>query len=320
MKKIYLLNDTSREIGHIGCTQTISNILSACEDHNMEVIFRDMIVSGDFDSIDFRKKIAECDALLVNGEGTLHHNAANSLFLKCLIAKEEGKSVFLINSVWQENNLTRKYVDIFDLIYVRETLSEAAIREDGRHIVSVVPDMIFYSSTDIVTKSIGIGGIVIDSVIGEISKELAEFSVSEKLPFYFMGQWHKNNFFKKNRWFFILPWRMKGKKVIGNIAEISDREYVITGRYHGACLAMIVGVPFIAVSSNTHKIQGIIKDAGIDDLIPCILQKDLNIQSLKNAKNKIKEVNKSEYRKRVSFYRNNAKKRISDMFLEISQF
>ena len=34
---------------------------------------------------------------------------------------------------------------------------------------------------------------------------------------------------------------------------------VVTGRFHGAVLALLAGVPFLAIPSNTHKIEGLAK-------------------------------------------------------------
>jgi hypothetical protein len=45
--------------------------------------------------------------------------------------------------------------------------------------------------------------------------------------------------------------------------RISSSSLIITGRFHVVCLAMLARTPFIAVAGNTHKIEGLLADAGL---------------------------------------------------------
>jgi len=46
------------------------------------------------------------------------------------------------------------------------------------------------------------------------------------------------------------------------IKKMGGSAKVCTGRFHGACLAMLWNMPFAAYPSNTHKTEGMMTDAG----------------------------------------------------------
>ena len=50
------------------------------------------------------------------------------------------------------------------------------------------------------------------------------------------------------------------------IWKMGSAAKVCTGRFHGACLAMLWGMPFSAYPSNTHKTEGMLIDAGCSHL------------------------------------------------------
>jgi hypothetical protein len=46
-------------------------------------------------------------------------------------------------------------------------------------------------------------------------------------------------------------------------ANLRRTNIYLTGRYHGICLAISCGVPFRAISSNSHKIEALLAEAGL---------------------------------------------------------
>jgi hypothetical protein len=46
--------------------------------------------------------------------------------------------------------------------------------------------------------------------------------------------------------------------------RLARAELTVTGRFHGACLAMAAGTPFVALASNSWKIEALIEDAGLE--------------------------------------------------------
>lgn len=46
------------------------------------------------------------------------------------------------------------------------------------------------------------------------------------------------------------------------LRSIADgTRFLVSGRFHGVCLAIRLGVPFLAVRSITHKVEGLLEDA-----------------------------------------------------------
>ena len=45
---------------------------------------------------------------------------------------------------------------------------------------------------------------------------------------------------------------------------LAQSKLLVTGRFHGLCLALICGTPFIALTSNSWKIEALFKDVGLD--------------------------------------------------------
>jgi len=84
------------------------------------------------------------------------------------------------------------------------------------------------------------------------------------------------------------------------IRKMGSAAKVCTGRFHGACLAMLWGMPFSAYPSNTHKTKGMLMDAG------CNLYFDTQEEALDNI---------GEFD--ATTYISNARKAISDMFNQV---
>ena len=60
-------------------------------------------------------------------------------------------------------------------------------------------------------------------------------------------------------------------------ALVAAAESLVTGRFHAAVFALLAGTPFVAVASNTAKIQSLLMDATGDAsrvISPAMLQQD----------------------------------------------
>jgi Polysaccharide pyruvyl transferase len=47
--------------------------------------------------------------------------------------------------------------------------------------------------------------------------------------------------------------------------RISSTNLIVTGRFHLLCMAMLARTPFLALSGNTHKVEGMLEDAGLSN-------------------------------------------------------
>lgn len=102
---------------------------------------------------------------------------------------------------------------------------------------------------------------------------------------------------------------------------------VVTGRFHGICLAILAKRPFVAFASNTHKIEGLLKDANLGPgggLFPDPPQSaDLRNAYIDKAIEQVSEymqspVNRAIYEEACEAYLRNARQLAKAMFNEIA--
>jgi len=196
--------------------------------------------------------MSNCDAVVFNGEGTLHHGNGGNLFEKCLLAKELGKKVFLINSLWEKNEKSRQFLELFDLISVRDsTVKENVINDGYTGEVVVTPDMIFLDPDDTLPKSSVPMLAFVDSVKRETSKRLFALAKKRECNFYSMSESEQKG---------VKPHRL---------AHLLDNppafpfSLLVSGRFHASCLAIKSGIPVLSIKSNTAKTEGMLSDANI---------------------------------------------------------
>jgi hypothetical protein len=82
----------------------------------------------------------------------------------------------------------------------------------------------------------------------------------------FLGQFAPLSWRRKNQ-----GWRRSlapfGQASHGTLVElfhlIAGSRLVVTGLFHMSCLALLARTPFVALPSNTHKIEGLLDDVGL---------------------------------------------------------
>lgn len=267
--KAIILNDTSRNVGHIGCETVMSNIHYLCRKYHIETIASYENTASYLES-DYKYNLQQADIVIVNGEGTLHHDQKSALEImeSVQLAHKMGKRCYLINSVWQDNNVLNNMLFMFEKVFVRESLSKSQIISYSNKIdVQIVPDISLYKIKDREENFASIkksGVTFIDSVNWSVTKELARQTHSLTVKrFYLMD----GDFYKKMRslrLFYILF--MQKKQTYPRIlrhANILESSAIVSGRFHGLCLALKYGIPCLSVESNTHKQKGMIIDIGL---------------------------------------------------------
>jgi hypothetical protein len=139
--RVTLLNDTS--CFHHGSHLVVEQIHKLCKAHGLN-LWHTVGLGDDWRVEHHRKRLAESDVVLVNGEGTLHHDrrSARVLAQSAAFCRERSVPCFLINSVYQDNgteiaHLARQ----FTFVFVRESRSQMELRNAGIE-SEVVPDMI----------------------------------------------------------------------------------------------------------------------------------------------------------------------------------
>lgn len=129
--KALLVNDTRSE-QHLGCQYVVENLFTEAEKASFSISDTISVSSKNYLE-ECKDKIKACDFLLINGEGSLHHNKerAKGILETAKHANSVGKKAILINTVWQSNSDLLKYLEYFDFISCRESLSTKEVTSAG---------------------------------------------------------------------------------------------------------------------------------------------------------------------------------------------
>lgn len=226
---VLFVNDTSNyHCGSFLTCETLFNLI------NPKCTTLEKLKTGDFKH---KEEIYFYDLVIINGEGTFHHNSlnVNKLYNLAKRFKSKGKKVVLINTVIQDINYN---LDIFDYISVRESKSSY-----GKY--PVVHDVCFYKKIDN-SKNKEEYVLFVDSVTSNKKKDI-----------YF--QYNKFEGEKKYV-------EMNSKLKLDECMELFKNSFcIVTGRYHGVVFSIMCEKRFLAIESNTHKISGLLKDLNLMD-------------------------------------------------------
>jgi len=315
MLKFIVINDTRRELNHVGCTTVMACIEKKCENIILSVSYPRLQEDC------FKEKLKMCDCILVNGEGSLHHDQgiAIDIFRLCLLAKKAKKKIFLINSVWEGNIVLDEQANIFDKVYVRESFSQLKLKNIGVK-SSVVADLSFYHElADRELMKRYYNRIYIDSWYDDVSIFLAEKSYKEKAPFFKMADLKnktKKTVIRKiiNKLF---PVKNTPSLTYSSFDVLSNRGVCITGRFHGATLAISSGFPIVAIGSNTHKVQGLLYDVFGDTWMEMYISPDILNEDILEKKIRYVEDNYISIKQKLDEYTAKAKSDIEHMFYDI---
>lgn len=233
-----LFNDTSGE-GHLGSVQVIGTIKRLCVKYGIKLIglYERSIIHPDNQQL--RAQLKGCDFVLINGEGTLHRSTpfTNNLLESC-----RHKPAVLINTVWEKMYIKdRRLFENVLLVSVRESLSYAqVIKTVDRKKVCITPDLIFDMDEDLRRLKIGYSDSYMDYLRGGLSQGANYFPMDTT----------------------------KSKPdLAAYLTWMEGLDLYVTGRFHGVCLAAMLKKPFLAFPSNSHKIEGLLKDMRCPELL-----------------------------------------------------
>ncbi|MDG1300301.1 MAG: polysaccharide pyruvyl transferase family protein [Opitutae bacterium] len=270
--KAILLNDTDAG-RHIGCELVVRNTFTLCRQHGIDITHTVKSKEAHQAEAVIVPLLQQNDLVLLNGEGTLHDDKSRALSLLKLaaLAKQAGLKTVLYNTLWSNNPVGQQYLPYFDLIFCRDGESANEIRNLHPTLdVRTVPDMIF---TTQLTESESPRprssmALVTDSVKKKHCYQLAKFAVRNRLTFAPMG----TGFHERVDSSYFLKWRLTRHcgyhhnqldSAESFVEKIQTSRSVITGRFHTACLALLLQTPVCCISSNTRKIETLYSDFGL---------------------------------------------------------
>jgi polysaccharide pyruvyl transferase WcaK-like protein len=329
-RKVLLVNDT-RMVGHHGSTAVVDIIVQQFAKRGIAILSH--LQHGiDIENIGDHG----CQAVVINGEGAMHGGGKHSHLFSRIAQqmRKRGIPVFLINTVFDEE--TPEIVARmrhFTVIYCRETQSVRRLAASGVP-ARVCPDLTFaLDLPDGLVLRPGNRIVVLDTTIRSKNRRLSQFCLENDLHFQPIRTSPRLIRVSSCRNLLRIA-RFNATKCVGKLlpgvyafsryanALASSHAFlrrladgtlvVVAARFHGVCFCLKIGVPFLAISSNTPKIEGMLADAGLDDRMLDIA--DLSVEVIRRRSFWSPEHEDSRLR-----YVRDAETRIADMFDDIAR-
>jgi len=272
MIRVAIINDT-RPTHHFGCMLVMENLTRLLSENEAEVVWTWPV------GIDWRKhknkikKQPKVDAIIVNGEGTIHHSLdrkharALSEFAEFALAELQVPS-YLINATLNKNEASLyEKLKAYKSIYVRDQGSLDELQSFGLE-GAYVPDLTFAKSQSY-TRTLTKKGCVIDTALKSEIPVLKQYCQRNEFDFRSMvvARPSNANFFKSPRPFVknVVKWLTQDRHVSTSpsafIEYLNEYEIVVTGRYHTVTMCLKNRIPFVAIESNTPKITRVSQDS-----------------------------------------------------------
>lgn len=268
--KVALFNDTAPS-WHFGCEAVMAAIERNVHARGGLIIHRHpvhMPWAGDRLAL---RAIADADLVLVNAEGTIHHESRWGAELARLgpYCAERGTPCHIVNATIQANGAaTMGDLAAFSSVWVRESRSAEECRRWGVA-AEICGDLSFFHRF-VRHQPTFRRGVVIDSVMPAVNAQLGKMATGVKAEFVTMT--HSRTSLKAFRRTWLTrtyatrgPFRrIRGVNDFERFAGyLARHRFVVTGRFHGLCFALNAGVPFQAVSSNSWKSEALLADVGL---------------------------------------------------------
>lgn len=278
-----VLNDTRVDCHH-GCTRVMEALEQLLAKNGCEIVAR---APAHSDWANWPEVVRESDRarlVVVNGEGTIHHDrlAGLRLLQAGRWAKQRGIPAVLVNAGWEANSsATTTLLGDFALVAVRDGRSSERLQaaEVG---CTQVPDLSMYVPAE--TGEAQRHGIAFTDSVDRLTTrclDAARRAVDAPwLPIQASGKglFDRLRFIRGGvakmdlatpTWAFEL---LCARNSLGSrrqstpehfIRGASLLELLVSGRFHACTLALTAATPFVALPSNTSKIEALIEDVGL---------------------------------------------------------
>jgi hypothetical protein len=279
---ILLLNDTDEDGAHFGCQRVMRTIREELALRNAGAIQSLKVGTNWQKSTEALKLLDSTKTVVINGEGTLHHGKRKGKWLLDAgqRVKDNGGKVALVNALWQEN--PKDWAEIaksFDVLWCRDKRSADALSlQTGRAVDQIGDLSMFHPFTDH-TTTLRQGVSFSCSVYSEVAEVLAKLSDATGGEFVpvtkalksVSPQWSGLRRVVRTHYAKRYETRFRAAhqniRLVGSDTEylnyLSQKELLVTGRFHGVCLAILSGTPFVAIGSNSWKISALLDDIGL---------------------------------------------------------
>lgn len=231
----------------------------------------------------FLKALRVCDAILINGEGTLHHGRPRAERVLKVVDHplRQGKPVYIVNALYQANPPEwSRYLDKVDLILTRDSRSSRELSrvysgplhqalDLSMHVphpadsITSRQRLAFGDSVDPATTQLLVDAYrkTQGSVFLPVMRTLKSRRPSWPAPLRAWRDFYIHGHAKLNRW------RDDSIRFVADdhafLHELENSALHITGRFHGVCLSLLAQTPVLTVASNSWKIEALLDDLGL---------------------------------------------------------
>ena len=225
MPTVALINSTGHQ-AHFGCKIVESVFAAEFKRRNLHLMLK--IPCGESWK-PYGDDLKRADLIVVNGEGSLHHNRPKYLEL---LELANVNRVVLVNSIFQAIPEPKaRLLSRFKMVSLRESISQnLAVKYHPDAIVT--PDVFFLYDLLEASRQRLSAGIGFFPAVGEQLISTHDLDVADPLV----------------------------------ISKATSYDRFVTGRFHGICLSAMLGKSFSAYQSNSWKNLGIMKDMGVERL------------------------------------------------------
>lgn len=220
--KICLINDTTS--CHAGSSKVMDNIRSYLTAH--EIIYTVPVID--------RKFIDECDLVVVNAEGSIHHNSPWGITILRVLAYAQlkGKKTYLLNALYEKMDSRFNHIIAgCDVVMARELYSAQVLTQLNPN-TELFPDFC-------VLNPVVVDGI--RGINGGIYKTQTHHAAVYRNCFQTLNYDNCSI----------------GKKYSFDqyVATYKNIDILLTGQHHAVYAAMLAGTPFIPTFGNSHNIE-----------------------------------------------------------------
>ena len=278
-----LINDTRSEFHH-GCSTVCETIFALSEMAGIDIVSTAPVHRDWRSDSAAMEGFRKADIVIVNGEGTIHHDKPAGAWLLAAgaMAKDNGKKAVLINATWQANSERfAEMVRSFDIVSVRESASQTELSTAGIE-ARRIPDLALYRQPAPAPARTGIA--YTDSVLGDVALDLyrAMRPFKARPVSLLYNRTSVKSFLGLARRLLPDGDRYRPGRVIDAFraalaersAQVTDRDafamqvassrLVVTGRFHMLIYCLATRTPMLAIGSNTHKNMATLMDSGLE--------------------------------------------------------
>lgn len=292
--KAVVLNDSNPDGVHFGCMRVMDAIRTGLSSRGIDILAVVPHATEWVKDPHWLAQVRSADIIVINGEGTFHHGSRKARWLLDAVdvAKQTGAKTALVNALWQDNpaDFTALAAKLDD-IYCRDSRSAEELTKALSRRVEWFGDLSLYAAVHMPASgrksTILLGDSVHSSItrrIASLARPLAEAGRTARIvPVVNQLRQVSPSLVGWRRALRSALVQFRQRQFIRRFPEThfakTDREYLselqscalsVTGRFHAACLALATETPFIAVSSNSWKMEALIEDVGLsrDRLVP----------------------------------------------------